>query len=73
MSLFMSNNGAKQNTHTHNCVSPPGKVFFLSHFFSSFIRHRNNFPLSLSGSRDSKCPVVVVLLGTAQYKYNDRI
>jgi hypothetical protein len=65
----MSNNGAKQYTHTHNCVSPPGKVisfFVLSHFFSSFIRHRNNFPSPLSGSRDSQGPVVVVLLGTAQ-------
>jgi hypothetical protein len=51
MYLFMSNNGAKQNTHTHNCVSPPGKVFFdLISFLRSFaIETTSPFPFLVRG------------------------
>lgn len=69
MSHFMSNNGAKQyTTHTTVYLLLEKLFFFFVISFLFFVHSPSKQlpPPPLSGSRDSKGPVVVVLLGTAQ-------
>lgn len=61
--------GPNSTQHTQLCISSWKSYFFFFCYLISFLRSfaiETTSPPPLSGSRDSKGPVVVVLLGTAQ-------